>query len=78
MRSDYGRRQNGVYIWVGTIAGVILAAVVLGIWFSIQYSIQNVSVIGNTRYSDEQIIAEVQSGLLSDNARYLSDRKSVV
>ena len=75
MRSDYGRRQNGVYIWVGTIAGVILAAVVLGIWFSIQYSIQNVSVIGNTRYSDEQIIAEVQSGLLSDNARYLSYKK---
>ena len=75
MRSDYGRRQNGIYIWIGAVAGVILAVAVLCVWFSVQYSVQNVSVIGNTRYSNDQIISEVQSGLLSDNVLYLSYKK---
>lgn len=75
MRSNYGRKQSGIYIWIGAAAGVILALAVLCVWFSVQYSVQDVSVIGNTRYSNEQIIAEVQSGLLSDNALYLSYKK---
>lgn len=75
MRSDYGRRQNGIYIWIGALSGVILAVAVLCVWFSVQYSVQEVSVIGNTRYSDDQIISEVQSGLFSNNVLYLSYRK---
>ncbi|HCT92229.1 MAG TPA: hypothetical protein DF613_12755 [Lachnospiraceae bacterium] len=75
MRSDYGRRHNGIYIWIGAFAGVILAVAVLYVWFSVQYSVQDVSVIGNTRYSNDRIISEVQSGLFSDNVLYLSYRK---
>lgn len=52
-----------------------MAVAVLCVWFSVQYSVQNVSVIGNTRYSNDQIISEVQSGLLSDNVLYLSYKK---
>lgn len=48
---------------------------VLCIWFSIQYSVQDVSVIGNTRYSNDRIISEVQSGLFSDNVLYLCYKK---
>lgn len=75
MRSDYGNRHSGIYIWIGALAGVILAVVVLCVWFSVQYSIRDVSVIGNTRYSNDRIISEVQSGPFSDNALYLSYRK---
>lgn len=75
MRSDYGRRQSGIYIWIGAFAGIILAVAVLCVWFSVQYAVRDVSVIGNTRYSNDRIISEVQSGLFSDNALYLSYRK---